>query len=266
MNKEELEFDNVVDGRELLSAINNRNENGANEDNEVEIDVDNEDDNETETGNEDDLPITEEEILEPVITSTIPGEKERKKKIRSIINELLFYVVLFVVCLFLVPRFVAQRTEVEGYSMNNTMNDGDQLIINKMSLLFSDPDRFDVIVFHPTYDALAGIGIYENQESEYFVKRVIGLPGETIQIKENQIYINGTLMEENYGNEGIHYAGIASDPVTLGSDEYFVMGDNRTANGSYDSRMESVGPIKRDSIVGKALLRIWPLDTFGFIN
>ena len=87
-----------------------------------------------------------------------------------------------------------------------------------------------------------------------------------MKIKENQIYINGTLMEENYGNEGIHYAGIASDPVTLGSDEYFVMGDNRTANGSYDSRMESVGPIKRDSIVGKALLRIWPLDTFGFIN
>ena len=98
-------------------------------------------------------------------------------------------------------------------------------------------------------------------ENEYYVKRVIGLPGETVQIIGEEIYINGELLKEDYGKEPITNPGRAAEPITLGEDEYFVLGDNREV--SLDSRYTQVGNVKRENIGGKAILRIWPLNQFG---
>lgn len=178
-------------------------------------------------------------------------EKEFSWK-REIISTVL-YLVLVVSLTFLFVYFVAQRTHVNGESMRPTLEDGDNLIVDKLSYRFSEPERFDIIVFP-----------YQYQEKTYYIKRIIGMPGETVQVIEGMIYINGELLEETYGKEIMYYAGAASEPLTLGEDEYFVLGDNR--NNSSDSRDPSVGNIQKDQIIGKAFLRIWPLNTIGILK
>lgn len=178
------------------------------------------------------------------------GQKvDMKKEILSWV----FYISFVLVLTWVIITFVGQRTRVDGRSMMNTLHDGDNLIVEKLSYRFSDPKRFDIIVFPPT------------GKKEYYIKRIIGLPGETVQIDENgNIYINGELLEENYGAETIQNPGRAAKPITLGDDEYFVMGDNR--NNSKDSRSEEVGNVKRSQIIGRAWLRIWPLNKFGLLK
>ncbi len=178
------------------------------------------------------------------------GQKvDMKKEILSWV----FYIAFVLVLTWVIITFVGQRTRVDGRSMMNTLHDGDNLIVEKLSYRFSDPKRFDIIVFPPT------------GKKEYYIKRIIGLPGETVQIDENgNIYINGELLEENYGAETIQNPGRAVNPITLGEDEYFVMGDNR--NNSKDSRSEEVGNVKRSQIIGRAWLRIWPLNKFGLLK
>lgn len=164
---------------------------------------------------------------------------------------------LGVLCItYLVITFVGQRTEVSGESMETTLSNGDNLIVDKLTYRFSDPKRFDIIVFP-----------FQYQENTYYIKRIIGLPGETVQIDmSGVIYINGEVLEESYGREVIRpeTVGRAINPVTLGEDEYFVMGDNR--NNSTDSRMEIVGNIHRDDIIGRAWVRIWPLNKIGVLK
>ena len=178
------------------------------------------------------------------------GQKvDMKKEILSWV----FYIAFVLVLTWVIITFVGQRTRVDGRSMMNTLHDGDNLIVEKLSYRFSDPKRFDIIVFPPT------------GKKEYYIKRIIGLPGETVQIDENgNMYINGELLEENYGAETIQNPGRAANPITLGDDEYFVMGDNR--NNSKDSRSEEVGNVKRSQIIGRAWLRIWPLNKFGLLK
>ena len=130
----------------------------------------------------------------------------------------------------------------------------DRLILDKISYRFSEPQRFDIIVFP-----------FQYAEKTFYVKRIIGLPGETVQIDlQGNIYINGQILNEDYGKETINFAGLAVEPITLGDDEYFVMGDNR--NNSSDSRDPSVGNIRRSNIIGKAWVRIWPLNKFGVLK
>lgn len=164
---------------------------------------------------------------------------------------------LGVLCVtWLVITFVGQRTEVDGSSMEPMLSDGDNLIVDKITYRFSDPKRFDIIVFP-----------FKLKENTYYIKRIIGLPGETVQIDERgNIYINGELLEENYGREVIQpeHVGIALNPIELGEDEYFVMGDNR--NNSTDSRTEEVGNIRREDIIGRAWVRIWPLSKIGILR
>ena len=164
---------------------------------------------------------------------------------------------LGVLCLtWLVITFVGQRTEVDGSSMEPMLTDGDNLIVDKITYRFRDPQRFDIIVFPFKY-----------QENTYYIKRIIGLPGETIQIDEQgNIYIDGEVLEENYGREIIEpdNIGIAASPIVLGDDEYFVMGDNR--NNSKDSREAIVGNIRREDIIGRAWVRIWPLSHIGVLK
>lgn len=133
----------------------------------------------------------------------------------------------------------------------NTLKDGENLLAEKVSYRFGEPKRFDVIVFYP----------YGRDNDAYYIKRVIGLPGETVQIKGSTIYIDGKPLKENYGKDPIDYAGIAEKPIKLGDDEYFVLGDNREI--SRDSRYEEVGKVKRKNIEGRAVLRIYPFNKFG---
>ena len=166
------------------------------------------------------------------------------------------YLLIVLCATYLVITFVGQRTVVEGESMDTTLSDGDNLIVDKLTYRFNDPERFDIIVFP-----------FQYQEDTYYIKRIIGLPGETVQIDEKgNIYINGEILQESYGREIIfpENVGIAINPIVLGEDEYFVMGDNR--NNSSDSRTEIVGNIHRDDIIGKAWLRIWPFDKFGVLK
>lgn len=178
---------------------------------------------------------------------------KRGKTVRESVSFIL-YLIVIVVLTFLMIRYVGQRTRVDGSSMENTLTNGDNLIVDKISYRFHEPERFDIIVFP-----------YQYKEDTYFIKRIIGMPGETVQITDKgEILINGEELVESYGREVIKDPGLASDPITLGEDEYFVMGDNR--NYSKDSRFPDVGNIRRADIIGKAWLRIYPFDKIGFIR
>ena len=175
------------------------------------------------------------------------------RKLREILSTSLYFLIVLVAT-FLVVNYVGQRTMVIGTSMEPMLSDGDNLIVDKLSYRFEDPQRFDIIVFPFRY-----------AEKTFYIKRIIGLPGETIYIDENgNIYIDGEVLNEHYGKEVIADPGRAYEPITLGVDEYFVMGDNR--NNSSDSRDPVVGNIHKDEFVGKAWMRIWPLNRMGMIK
>ena len=178
--------------------------------------------------------------------------EQEKSKMKEVLSWVLYFAVIIGLTFFIIT-FVGQRTKVSGQSMENTLHDGDNLIVEKLSYRFRDPKRFDIIVFP-----------YRYEKDVFYIKRIIGLPGETVQIKDGYIYIDGELLEENFGKEVIKDPGMAYTPITLGDDEYFVMGDNR--NHSADSRVSDVGPIHRDELVGRAWVRMWPLNKIGVIN
>ena len=187
------------------------------------------------------------------LTDPIEVDGEETTLLREIISLLLYLVFVFA-AVFLIIHFVGQRTTVSGSSMEDTLSNGDNLIVDKISYRFHDPERFDVVVFP-----------YRYQEKTYFIKRVIGLPGETIWIDaDGNIYINGEVLKEDYGREVIKYAGLAESPIVLGDDEFFVMGDNR--NNSEDSRFADVANLKRSEIIGRAWVRIYPFNEIGFVD
>lgn len=169
----------------------------------------------------------------------------------------IYFIVIVVIFLFL-QHFVGQHIEVNGSSMENTLSHEDHLILEKVSYRFEEPTRFDIVVFRP----------YESQEKEdtYYIKRVMGMPGERIQVIDGQIYINGEILQEDYGTEAINdfRAGIAKEEILLEKDEYFLIGDNR--NNSTDSRDETIGPVKKDTIIGRAWVRIWPISKLEVLD
>lgn len=164
------------------------------------------------------------------------------------------YLLIVLCATFLVIHFVGQRTKVKGESMSPTLSNGDNLIVDKVTYRFGDPKRYDIIVFK-----------YRWKKNTFYIKRVIGLPGETVYIDpDGNIYVNDELLDESYGKEVIEYQGLASEKITLGEDEYFVLGDNR--NNSTDSRYASVANVQRSEIVGRAWMRIWPLDQIEILK
>ena len=152
-----------------------------------------------------------------------------------------------------VTEFVGQRTEVEGMSMSPTLKDKENLILDKISYRFRDPERYEIVVFPPKY-----------KENMYYIKRVIGLPGETVQIRNGEVYIDGMRLEGDEAYGKIKDPGLAAEPFLLGEEEYFVLGDNR--NDSIDSREPEVGAVRREDILGRAFFRLWPLSEFGFLS
>ena len=194
-----------------------------------------------------------EQKREEVVPEDIPEQFEKKKsRVREAIDFILYLAVVAGIC-YVIVTFVGQRTVVSGTSMIPTLQDGDNLFTDNISYRFLYPERYDIIVLR-----------VESQH-ENFIKRVIGLPGETVQIVGGRVYINGELLESDvYGNELMISAGRASQPITLGENEYFVLGDNR--NGSADSRLEEVGNVDKSRIIGRAFVRIWPLSQFGLLK
>ncbi len=171
------------------------------------------------------------------------------KKLKDILSNSIFFLCVILLS-FLIIKFVGQRTVVIGPSMMPTLEDGNNLIIDKISYRFHEPERFDIVIFP-----------FRNNSGNTYIKRVIGLPGETVRIDdEGVIYINDEVLDESYGREIIQNPGNARDGVTLGANEYSVLGDNR--NDSEDSRF-SVGVVYRREIIGRAVFRIWPFAKMG---
>ncbi len=192
--------------------------------------------------------VFEEPFEYTAVKSEVQGKVNNKK---GLLFDLLFYAVLIFVCIYIIPNYVLQRTVVDGSSMENTLHNGDQLYVEKISYHFNALKRFDIIVFYP----------FGKKNGDYYVKRIIGLPGETIQIIGSDILINGKVLKENYGKNPIINSGRAVEPIKLADDEYFVLGDNRSI--SRDSRTDEVANVKRSNIGGRVILRIKPLSKFG---
>ena len=181
-------------------------------------------------------------------------EKNAEKNIMKELLGWILYLLLVVGLTWLILTYVGQRTRVSGHSMETTLSNGDNLIVDKLSYRFRDPKRFDIIVFPFKYE-----------ENTYYIKRIIGLPGETVQVVDGCAYIDGELLESDiYGAELMEDSGIAGELLTLKEDEYFVLGDNR--NHSSDSRDPSVGILTSEDLLGKAWVRIYPFDKMGVIR
>ncbi|WMM32399.1 signal peptidase I [Shouchella clausii] len=182
---------------------------------------------------------------------TAVAEAEKKSEFWGWVKAIAIALILA----FVVRTFVMTSFEVRGVSMVPTAHDGERFIVNKLSYQFGEPERFDLIVFHAT-------------EEDSYIKRVIGLPGDTIRFEDDILYINGEQIEEPYLEEAkAAYSGPAytedySFEETVPENHVFVMGDNRPA--SLDSRV--IGPVNEDEIIGKVGLRFWPVSEFGYMD
>ncbi|MFT4143936.1 MAG: signal peptidase I [Mobilitalea sp.] len=182
-------------------------------------------------------------------------EKESK---RPLLKKIIFDFILLIAEIaavvflaYLIVNYALEKTEMIGISMEGTLKDHDKVIINKFTYRFTDPKRFEVIVFQES----------GNEHSYYDIKRIIGLPGERIQIIDGQIYINGAVVEDVVNVDQMNNYGLATEEILLEENEYFVLGDNR--NNSEDSRFASVGTILKEEIIGQAFIRLSP---FNFVN
>ena len=163
---------------------------------------------------------------------------------------------IIIVCLFAFVSvwYFGQRVSTVGDSMKPVLGNGDVVLVNRIIYNASTPKRGDIIVFKPK----------GNENSHYYIKRIVGLPGESVEIIENNVYINGKKLQEDYETTDIDNVGVVSEKITLAGDEYFVLGDDR--ENSEDSRNADVGNVKRSYIYGKAWFVISPHDNFGFIK
>lgn len=171
---------------------------------------------------------------------------KKSVSIRRLIGLLVQVAAVCAVAVFLVVSF-GYRVSNAGESMNPVLRNGDVVLVNRLVYEIKRPSRGDIVVFRPEGD----------ESAHYSIKRIVGLPGETVQITDGKVYIDGKELDEDIHVSEIDYAGVAEKPVKLGKEEYFVLGDN--ANASDDSRTEDVGNVKADEICGKA----WFVAGFG---
>lgn len=181
----------------------------------------------------------------------------RKKKVNmAIVKEVSVWAVEIAITLLLAFTFVyfiGLRTSVVGQSMAETLNSGDEILVNRFVYKITNPKPNDIIVFLPN----------GNEKSHYYVKRVVAVPGDTVLIEDGILYVNGEPFEDEVAGGTMEDAGLASEEITLGADEFFVLGDNR--NNSEDSRYANIGNIKKAHIIGKAWFRVAPWGDIGFL-
>lgn len=170
--------------------------------------------------------------------------------LRRIVHWVVNVVVVLACAWFLVYGFCAQ-VPVSGNSMQPVLNADEVVLVNRLAYDVGKPERFDIVVF-------------EREDQKKNVKRVIGLPGETVQIKGGFVFIDGELLSAQDGLEQVSLAGRAETPIQLEADEYFLLGDNR--DSSEDSRFSNIGNVKREQILGKVWFRMFPLLKLDFIR
>ena len=186
------------------------------------------------------------------------GKKRRRKQVNyELLQEIamwIFQIAFVCFIAFMIVWFFGQRASVIGDSMKPSLSNGDVTIINRLVYDARTPKRGEVIVFKPN----------GNDSSHYYIKRIIGLPGETIECKDGKILIDGEELEEDYKTTEIKDLGTLEEPITLSSNEFFVLGDDR--QNIEDSRNVNVGNVKRSEIAGKVWFVVSPMKHFGFVK
>jgi signal peptidase I len=170
----------------------------------------------------------------------------------EIVETLVLTVVIFLV----IQNFVAQPYRVEQQSMQRTLDDGQYVLVDKLTPRFDDYSRGDIVVFHPPG---------QSADATPYIKRVIGVPGDTVELRSGRVYVDGQAIVENYT-----YDDQPTEPQpsqtkwTLADGQLFVMGDHR--GNSTDSRAQTVGPVPVANVIGRAWLRYWPLSKLGVLE
>ena len=177
-------------------------------------------------------------------------QEPEESTIQILVNWIVDIVVVVAFACYLVYA-VGSRVEVSGSSMSPVLSSGDVVLINRIVYDLGTPARYDIAVF-------------EKENSSYNMKRIIGLPGETVQIRNNLVYIDGKPLDTDDILGQATIAGIAEYPIELGGDEYFLLGDNRES--SEDSRFAGIGTIKREQLTGKVWFKFQPIEEFGLIQ
>lgn len=176
---------------------------------------------------------------------------EERRILYDLMRWILDIVVVMGIAVFL-TTYMGEQMIVTGFSMAPILSNNEKILIDKLSYHFSDPERFDIVIFR------------NREEEKYFLKRIIALPGETVCIRNGGVMVNGEYLKEEIETEAILNPGLAAAEIVLGEEEYFLLGDNR--NNSEDSRFDTVGNVKRGDIIGKAWLLVTTLDKVGLIK
>ena len=176
---------------------------------------------------------------------------------KKIVKEVLIWLIcigLSILAAYLITHYALEKTNMPDDSMKETLSQDDSILINKFSYKIKEPKRMDVVVFKKE----------NSTDSNYNIKRIIGIPGDTVKIKDGVIYINGTELKETVKTDVMTNSGLAKDGVTLAEGEYFVLGDNR--NECEDSRFSGVGKVTKDEIIGKAWIRLNSVSIINELN
>lgn len=183
--------------------------------------------------------------------------KQRKKFNLPLFKEILLWIgemAIVIVLAYTLVHFFGFRINVVGNAMSPTLNSEEQIFVDRFFILITGPKAGDLVVFQPN----------GNEKSHYYVRRVIGCPGDTVQIKDGAVYVNGTLYEEETEVASIVDAGLAAEEIVLSHNEYFLLGDNR--NNSEDSRMANIGNVKKEHMIGKAWFYYTAWNHMGLIK
>ncbi len=176
-------------------------------------------------------------------------QEEKSSRVRLVVNWIVDVIVVISIAWFVVFA-MGRQLVVSGQSMEPELSQGEVVLMNRIIYHLRKPERFDIVAFEK-----------EGEKGKYYIKRIIGMPGETIQIRDGFVYVNDQILEAEDGLKRAALAGLAEHPVTLGEDEYFLLGDNRES--SEDSRFVNVGNVKAEQIGGIVWFRIRPLSRFG---
>ena len=192
-------------------------------------------------------------MTENSVETQTPEKSQPPQQEENTLVEIIKTLVTAVILAFGIRTFVAEARYIPSSSMEPTLQINDRLIIEKITYRFNSPERGDIVVFNPT-EALK-----EKNFNDAFIKRIIGVPGDMVQVKQGQVYLNGELIEEDYISEAPAYE---YGPVTVPENQYLVLGDNR--NNSYDSHYW--GFVPKEKLIGKAFVRFWPLPRLGILG
>ena len=173
------------------------------------------------------------------------NEPNKSRELTISILKWIGEIIIAVLLAFLVIRFMGQTLTVRGESLEKTFYDGDVVLVNKLAYRIQEPKKYDMVVLRTD----------NNEENHYFIKRIVAVPGDTVLIEDGVLKVNGEELSAFPAFSEIKNPGLAAEEITLAEDEYFVMGDN--CNNSEDSRVASVGNIKRENMIGKVQLKLY---------